>query len=100
VKLFTFGLFFRVLSVIALLFLALFASRRGLQRHSIKMKDDLDGFLKTRTLPDQQRCEKLIDGIEGCKAIADKALSSPVQVEALRQALGEISDLLSQMVSG
>lgn len=99
-KFFTLGLCFRVLCIIALFLLVLLAGRRGLQRHSTKMKDDLDDALKTRTLPDQQRCERLIDGIEGCKAIADKALSSPGQVEALRQALVEISDLIAQMVGG
>jgi hypothetical protein len=100
VKLLTFGLLVRVLCIVALLLLALFAGRRGLRRHSIKMNNYLDGFLKTRTLAEQLHCEKLLDGIAGCKAIADKALSSPVQVEDLRRALGEISNLLARTLDG
>lgn len=92
----TVGSLIRLLCVLLLVPVALFACRRRLRSMSRSMSIDLDALLSKRTLEERERCEKLLDGIEGCKAIADRALSLPAQTENLHQALGEISILLAK----
>ena len=99
-RLMTSGLFVRVLCISLSLFLALFIGRRRLRRLSRMMSKDLDSLLNRRTLADKQRCDKLLGGIEGCMAIADKALSSPARTQDLQRALGDISTLLAQTLVG
>ena len=85
-----------ILFVLSALLLASLICRKRLRHRSREMSTNFDRLLNWRTSAARERCEKLLEGIEASKTVADNALRGPVQTQHLQRALSEILALLAQ----
>ena len=85
-----------ILYFLAGMFLAFLVCRRRLKQVSETMRMDLHRLLDRQTAAARGPCEKLLNGLEASKAIADDALRAPARTQELQRALSDISSLLAK----
>jgi hypothetical protein len=91
--------FLSIPCVLAILLVVLNAYLGRVRHVSRKMRAEFDRLLDRQTVAAKSPCERLLEGIDGSRLIADSALRVPSGTQDLQRALREILTLLNLTVA-